>query len=119
MGFEKGKKMYFSMPGVPFEMKAMMADIILPLLTKKYKSDVIYHKTILTHGAGESTIAEVIEQWENELPKHIKLAYLPKPGMVRLRLSAKAANSEIKKEIEEQIEKVKPLPTSAPWWPEA
>lgn len=109
MGFEKGKKMYFSMPGVPFEMKAMMADIILPLLTKKYKSDVIYHKTILTHGAGESTIAEVIEQWENELPKHIKLAYLPKPGMVRLRLSAKAANSEIKKEIEEQIEKVKPL----------
>ena len=109
MGFEKGNKIYFSMPGVPFEMKAMMSDIILPMLVKKYDTEVVYHKTILTQGAGESALAEAIEQWENELPKHIKLAYLPKPGIVRLRLSAKATNADIKKQVEEQIEKVKPL----------
>ncbi|MEI8005789.1 MAG: competence/damage-inducible protein A [Bacteroidota bacterium] len=83
----QGKTIYVSMPGVPFEMQAMMKDYIIPELTTRFHPKSIYHKTILTQGIGESFLAQIIEEWENNLPQSIKLAYLPQPGMVRLRLS--------------------------------
>lgn len=107
MGFENKGKVFYSMPGVPFEMKGMMSDVILPQLAERFNTNVVYHKTILTQGKGESALAVTIEDWENNLPSHVKLAYLPKPGMVRLRLSAKATNQDIKKEIEAEVEKLK------------
>ena len=87
MWFEKDGKIYISMPGVPFEMKALMTDNILPRLA--HHSPVsIRHRTILTQGVGESFLAAQIEAWETALPPFIKLAYLPQPGIVRLRLTA-------------------------------
>jgi len=78
---------YVSMPGVPFEMQAMMKEYIIPELKKRFGTKAIYHKTILTQGIGESFLAAIIEEWENNLPAAIKLAYLPQPGIVRLRLT--------------------------------
>jgi len=87
MWFEKNGCIFVSMPGVPFEMKAIMEQEIIPQLLDKLNK-VIIHRTILTEGVGESHLASVIEPWEDSLPPFIKLAYLPQPGMVRLRLSA-------------------------------
>jgi nicotinamide-nucleotide amidase len=87
MWFEKTGKIYISMPGVPFEMKPMMTDQVLPRLAGKSEI-IIIHRTILTEGVGESFLAARIEKWEDSLPPFIKLAYLPQPGIVRLRLSA-------------------------------
>ena len=89
MLFEKGDKTFVSLPGVPYEMKALLNFEVLPYLQKKYKSPFIFHKTILTYGLGESAIANRLEKWEDSLPSFIKLAYLPNLGKVRLRLSAK------------------------------
>jgi nicotinamide-nucleotide amidase len=86
MWFEENGKIYASMPGVPFEMKGIMTTHILPRL-QKLTSTVIVHRTILTHGVGESFLAAKIEAWETALPGYIKLAYLPQPGIVRLRLT--------------------------------
>ncbi len=92
MWFEKdrqpgGKTIFVSMPGVPFEMKSMMTEQVIPRLKQRYHTPFIYHKTILTQGIGESFLAEQIADWENKLPENIKLAYLPQPGIVRLRLT--------------------------------
>jgi nicotinamide-nucleotide amidase len=87
MWFEKDGCIYISMPGVPFEMKAIMEQEIIPQLLDKLNR-VIIHRTILTEGVGESYLASLIEPWEDSLPPFIKLAYLPQPGMVRLRLTA-------------------------------
>ena len=87
MWFEKNGKIYISMPGVPFEMKALMTDNILPRLADHSPVSII-HRTILTQGVGESFLAAQIEAWETALPSSIKLAYLPQPGIVRLRLTA-------------------------------
>jgi nicotinamide-nucleotide amidase len=87
MWFEKEGCIYVSMPGVPFEMKAIMEEQIIPRLLHKL-NQVIIHRTILTEGVGESMLASIIEPWEDSLPSYIKLAYLPQPGMVRLRLTA-------------------------------
>jgi nicotinamide-nucleotide amidase len=87
MWFEKEKCTYVSMPGVPFEMKAIMEQEIIPRLLNSLNK-VIIHRTILTEGVGESHLATLIEPWEDSLPSFIKLAYLPQPGMVRLRLTA-------------------------------
>lgn len=100
MCFEKEGKILVSMPGVPFEMKQMMEYEVIPLLRDKFQIPVILHKTIMTQGVGESFLAKRIEAWENALPSNIKLAYLPQPGIVRLRLSAKGENREI---CEQQI----------------
>ena len=81
------KTIFISMPGVPFEMQAMMTENIIPELKKRFHPKSIYHKTILTQGIGESFLAAIIEEWENNLPPAIKLAYLPQPGIVRLRLT--------------------------------
>ena len=84
---EEKEKMFFSMPGVPFEMMAMITDDVIPILQQKFKAAHISHRTLLTAGVGESTLADLIQHFEEDLPKNIKLAYLPSYGMVRLRLT--------------------------------
>ncbi len=85
---------FISLPGVPHEMKYLVENEIIPKIVVEYKRPYIIHKTILTYGIGESLLAETIENWENNLPDFIKLAYLPSPGRVRLRLSARGTNKE-------------------------
>jgi len=103
MLFRQKGKLYFSMPGVPFEMKALMTDHVLPMI-KSLSKQVILHKTILTQGVGESFLADKIKDWESALPPHIKLAYLPQPGLVRLRLSSTGPSREIlQKELDEKV----------------
>lgn len=88
MMFERNGKLFFSMPGVPFEMKTIMEDSVLPLLKERFIGTTLIHENILTVGIGESFLASEIEDIEDALPAHIKLAYLPKLGQVRLRLTA-------------------------------
>jgi nicotinamide-nucleotide amidase len=91
MWFEQAGRVYVSMPGVPYEMKAMMEKEVLPKLKERFNPPVIVHRTILTTGLGESHLAKRIEAWEDSLAgESIKLAYLPSPGLVKLRLSAYA-----------------------------
>lgn len=107
MWFEKDGRFYVSMPGVPYEMKGIMTDYILPRLTKLFVGQAIYHKTILTQGMGESMLAARIEDWEKALPRNIRLAYLPQPGMVRLRLTGAGMDLEtVKNQVEEQVQKL-------------
>lgn len=107
MWFELGEKVAVSMPGVPFEMQALMLDEVLPRLNEKFLRSAIYHKTIMTHGLGESALAERISGWENNLPATIKLAYLPQPGIVRLRLSSSGEDmARVTKAINEQCERL-------------
>jgi len=108
MWFEKNDKVIVSMPGVPFEMKTLISEQVIPRLKGKYKTPFIFHKTIMTTGIGESMLAEKIEEWETNLPANIKLAYLPQPGIVRLRLSGSSNDKDvIKNEIERQCELIK------------
>ena len=93
MWFEKDGVIYVSMPGVPHEMKGMMTSSVIPMLHKKIRSGTILHKTLLTAGVGESALAEHITEWETSLPHHIKLAYLPNYGMVRLRITGTGGNA--------------------------
>lgn len=110
MVFEHDKKLIISMPGVPFEMKWLMTEGVLPLLEQRLGTEAIFHKTILTFGIGESFLADRIERWENALPPHIHLAYLPEAGKVRLRLSAYGADhTRLEKEVAEQIELLLPM----------
>jgi nicotinamide-nucleotide amidase len=88
MWFEKNNKVFVAMPGVPFEMKKMMTDTIIPKLQGHFKTPIIHHKVIRTVGIGESFLSEKITAWEKSLPDHIKLAYLPSRGEVKLRLTA-------------------------------
>jgi len=101
MWMKKENTVFISLPGVPYEMKYLVEEEIIPKIVREYKRPYIIHKTILTYGQGESLVAERIEQWENNLPEFIKLAYLPNPGRVRLRLTARGTNKE---ELEEAIE---------------
>ncbi|MCX6287019.1 MAG: competence/damage-inducible protein A [Bacteroidetes bacterium] len=102
-----GKAIYISMPGVPFEMQAMMKEHIIPELKKRFHPKSIYHKTILTQGIGESFLAAIIEKWENNLPPSIKLAYLPQPGIVRLRLTGTGdGEAVVRGLVDEQAEKL-------------
>ena len=104
MWFESEGKAYVSLPGVPFEMKALIEDEVIPRLQQNFKRPVILHKTVLTYGMGESAIAEKIEAWEDGLPPYIRLAYLPNLGRVRLRLTAKGDNEEhLKNSVESLI----------------
>jgi nicotinamide-nucleotide amidase len=108
MWFEKDGVIYVSMPGVPFEMKPMVLDEIMPRLAQQFNGAFLIHKTVLTHGVGESTLAGMIEKWENNLPENIKLAYLPQPGIVRLRLSAGGNDKDkLNKDVENQIKKLR------------
>jgi nicotinamide-nucleotide amidase len=95
MWMQKEQTVYISLPGVPYEMKYIVENQIIPKLVKQYDRPYIVHKTIMTYGQGESLVAERIEDWENNLPEFIKLAYLPAPGRVRLRLTARGKDKEI------------------------
>lgn len=109
MWLEKESKVFISLPGVPFEMKALIENEVIPKLRQQYQLPFILHKTLLTYGLGESKLAERIEAWEDNLPKFIKLAYLPSLGRVRLRLSAKANDKNmVVAEMEKQIETLLP-----------
>lgn len=101
MWFEEEGKIFISLPGVPYEMKSIMEKHVIPKLKQDFKLPAIFHKTVLTTGIGESPLSELIKDWETALPPHIKLAYLPSPGIVRLRLSAYGENyNPIKHETE-------------------
>ncbi len=107
MWFERNNTIFVSMPGVPFEMEAIMTEEVFPRLTKLGITQSIVHKTVLTIGLPESMLAEKIEQWESALPDFIKLAYLPSPMMVRLRLSGYGTDqSELEAEIDRQVKKL-------------
>ena len=104
MWIKKQNTVFISLPGVPYEMKSILNNEIIPKIVTEYERPFIIHKTILTYGQGESVIAERIENWENNLPKFIKLAYLPSPGRVRLRLSARGTDKNLlEKTIEELV----------------
>jgi len=110
MWFEKEGQVIISLPGVPFEMKALMTHEVLPALKDHFSRPFIIHKTVLTYGLGESAIAQRIEDWENAMPQDIKLAYLPNLGRVRLRLSGKGeVEAELEQRIDSEIEKLLPL----------
>lgn len=101
---------FVSLPGVPYEMKYLIDNEVIPYLVSKFKRPYIVHKTLMTYGRGESLIAEQIEEWEENLPKFIKLAYLPSPGKVRLRLTARGENELILKEtIDQEVDKLKAI----------
>ena len=102
MIFHKGETIFISMPGVPYEMKGMMEDAVIPLLKEKFELPIIVHRTMLTAGIGESALAEIIKDFEDSLPSEIKLAYLPTYGMVRLRLSTTGFNKHV---VEKNIDK--------------
>ena len=107
MWFEKDEKIFISLPGVPYEMKGIITEIVIPKLLKRSNDDrILVHKTIRTHGMGESFLAEVIKNWEDKLyHDDIKLAYLPSPGIVKLRLSLLGKNQKgINLKLEEHIQ---------------
>ena len=110
MWFEEGDTVYISMPGVPYEMKHMMEQTILPKLADKFLEGIIYHKMIKTIGIAESKLADVIKEWENNLPSNIKLAYLPTYGQVKLRLTSTGNDlDELKKATQDQVDLLLPL----------
>ncbi|MDB5032390.1 competence/damage-inducible protein A [Mucilaginibacter sp.] len=107
MWFNSNGKIYVSMPGVPFEMMYMMEEEVIPKIKSLFKLPVIIHKTILTVGEGESFLSERIADIEDSLPAHIKLAYLPKLGQVRLRLSGYGEDEVIvSKEVNKYASKI-------------
>lgn len=110
MWFEQDGKVYVSMPGVPYEMKNMMTQTVLPRLQETFALPVIFHQMIQTVGIGESWLAEKIEAWESNLPSYIKLAYLPSFGKVKLRLTATGDNIlELEQAVAGQVQQLTPL----------
>jgi len=107
---KKKAKIFVSLPGVPHEMKGLMKKEVLPRLQQHFKLPFILHQTFLTYGMGESFLAEKIKDWEKQLPNHIKLAYLPHYGNVRLRLTGIGNDkNKLERELEEQSKVLKPL----------
>jgi nicotinamide-nucleotide amidase len=105
MWMEKDKVVFVSLPGVPYEMKHLLQEEVLPKVINRFNRPFIYHKTLLTYGLGESAIAERIANWENDLPESIKLAYLPSLGKVRLRLSSTGKDeAQLKESIDSRME---------------
>ena len=110
MWFYENDTVFISLPGVPYEMKGLMKYQVLPRIQQQFKLPFIIHKTIMTHGEGESIIAERIADWEQNLPVFIKLAYLPSFGKVRLRLSAKGDDKELlERTLKEKISALQEL----------
>lgn len=109
MWFEQKGCYWMSMPGVPHEMKKLVKDFVLPKLSQVFDLPVIYHKLIKTAGIGESWLADLINEWENALPSHIRLAYLPSLGHVKLRLTAFGEDKKaLAAEVDQQIQKILP-----------
>jgi nicotinamide-nucleotide amidase len=110
MWFDVNGTIYMSMPGVPYEMKQMMTQSVLPRLAKRFEFPHIIHRNLMTCGIGESSIAKILDQFETDLPTFIKLAYLPDLGVVKLRLSAyQVTSDDMAAEIERQYDKMKAL----------
>ena len=109
MWFEQKGCYWMSMPGVPHEMKKLVKDFLLPKLSQVFDLPVIYHKLIKTAGIGESWLADLIKDWENALPSHIRLAYLPSLGHVKLRLTAFGEDKKVlAAAVEQQIQNILP-----------
>jgi nicotinamide-nucleotide amidase len=107
---EQNNTVFVALPGVPYEMKALVNYQLIPKISSRFKRPFLLHKTLLTHGLGESVIAQRISDIESNLPKHIKLAYLPNLGRVRLRLSGKGLDElQLKLDVEQQVQKILPL----------
>ena len=112
--FERDGKVVVSMPGVPYEMKNAMSTEIIPRLQKHFKTPVLFHKNVQVYGYGESSLALLIADWENELPEFISLAYLPNSGIVKLRLSGLLDDSlALEFAMNQQIDKLKNILGSA------
>jgi nicotinamide-nucleotide amidase len=110
MWFEKNGRVFVSMPGVPHEMKGMMTDHVLPALQTHFQTPHIVHRTLLTAGVGESFLADMIQHWEEQLPPHMNLAYLPNYGMVRLRIDGIGSHAaSLAAEVDLQFEQLKAL----------
>jgi len=106
-GFGEAGPVFISLPGVPHEMKGLMLDEVIPFILKEYDLPAIVHKTAFTAGIGESMLAEMLKEFEPSLPSHIKLAYLPNYGMVKLRLTTTGNNKEeVEKELQPLFEKM-------------
>lgn len=104
MLFRKDDRVYVSMPGVPYEMKGIMRNHVIPVLKSSFALPPVLHRTILTQGIGESFLSDLIAPWEDHLPPHIKLAYLPSAGILRLRLTASGFAEEIlRNDITDQL----------------
>jgi len=107
MWFEDKGKIFISLPGVSYEMNAMITNDIIPALKERFSLPAIIHKTILISGVAESIMADKIKDWEEGLPPMLKLAYLPSPGILRLRISGTGISREkVRKEIEQQSDKL-------------
>ncbi|MFD3000846.1 competence/damage-inducible protein A [Pontibacter toksunensis] len=107
MWFEQEGKVFVSMPGVPFEMKRMMTDTVLPHLKAYFRTPEIIHKVVQTVGIPESILAERLEEWETNLPEHLKLAYLPNLSGVRLRLTGTGSDAaKLEQELQTEVEKL-------------
>lgn len=107
MWFEKGGSIFISLPGVPDEMKYIMKEHVLPELKKRFTSQVIVHKNIMTYGMPEAKLADVLSDFESELPEKIRLAYLPSSGIIKLRLTGTGNNGpDLNTIIREQVRKL-------------
>jgi nicotinamide-nucleotide amidase len=107
MWFEKDGTIFVSMPGVPHEMKYIMNEHVLPVLGKRFSSQVIIHKNIMTYGGLEAKLAETLTDFEAALPREIKLAYLPASGIIKLRLTATGSDKKLLDSIlHEQVKKL-------------
>jgi nicotinamide-nucleotide amidase len=110
MWFEKGGKVFVFMPGVPFEMQDIIEQHLLARLQQHFQTPAIVHKTLMLQGIAESKLALLIEPWELQLPSNIKLAYLPSPGIIRLRLTAKGDTHEkLSAQVIQEVLKVAPI----------
>jgi len=110
MWFKLENKNVISLPGVPFELKPMIENFVIPEMTKNQRKQNFIYKTILTTGRGESDLSYIIKDWENGLPENFKLAYLPQPGIVRLRLQGEGIDREnIEKKMASEINKLEKL----------
>lgn len=110
MWFEREGKVIVSLPGVPFEMEHLMNDEVMPRLKAHFSLRQIVHRTLITSGLAESMLASAIERWESALPPYLKLAYLPSPSIVRLRLSAYEVDGKsVGEEIEHQFEELRTI----------
>ena len=110
MWFEREGRVVVSLPGVPFEMQHLIDDEVTPRLCKRFELREIVHRTMITFGIAESILAEKIASWEDALPDHIHLAYLPAPNVVRLRLSAYEVESkEVSREIDMLFDKLRTI----------
>ena len=110
MWFERGGTIFVSMPGVPSEMKHAITEEVVPRLKERFDSGAIVHKTVLVHNIPEAVLAEMLEEFEENIPEYIKLAYLPSPGRIRLRFTGRGGDEKpISDKINELVELLKPI----------